>query len=137
MLIDEWHLPEELKKSTIMDKYVWFKEVYKTGCTHILLNNTKVFGPYPPAQKPWDISEAEKVAIYNQEVAKVLAWVNTRILINLSCINYKTLHVLMRVATGMLNNCNIPKELSIMFHDNMVENLTREHTRCVLSELPF
>lgn len=137
MLIDEWHLPEELKKSTIMDKYIWFKEVYKTGCTNILLNNTKVFGPYPPAQKPWDISEAEKVAIYNQEVAKVLAWVNTRILINLSCINYKTLHVLMRVVTGMLNNCNIPKELSIMFHDNMVENLTREHTRCVLSELPF
>lgn len=120
-----------------MEKYKWFKESYNEGNAYILLNNTKVFGPYPCPQKSWDISEAEKIAIYNQEVAQALAWIKTRIVINLSCIDYKTLHVLMRIATGMLNKCDIPKELAIMFHDNMVENLTREHTNVVLSELPF
>lgn len=137
ILINEWHLPIELRNATIAQKYDWLKKEYVKGNTHIILNNTNVFGPYSQPEKQWDISEAQKVAIYNQEVAKVLAWVMTRIVINLSCIDYKTLGVLIRIATGMLNKCNISKELNEMFHCNMCANLTAEHTKCVLSVLPF
>lgn len=136
-LIDNSHFPQKIRDASTMAKYEYVNSVYRIGNTHIIQNNTRVFGPYPEPTKPWDISEAEKVVVYNREVAKVLAWVMTRIVINLSKIDYRTLHVLIRIATGMLNNCNIPKELSIMFHDNMVENLTSEYNTCVSSELPF
>ena len=61
----------------------------------------------------------------------------TRIVINLSSIDYRTLHVLIRIATGMLNKCDIPKEYQIMFHDNMVKNLEDTYNEIVLSSLPF
>lgn len=136
-LIDQMHFPQSLRDASTMAKYEYINTVYRFGSTHIIVNNTRVFSPYPEPTKPWDISEAEKVVIYNQEVAKVLAWVMTRIVINLSKIDYRTLHVLIRIATGMLNKCDIPKELAIMFHDNMVENLNSEYNVCYTSELPF
>ena len=136
-LINNMHLPNRVKEASTAKKYNWIKNAYSKGDTYIVLNNSAIFGPYPTPEKPWDISEAQKVVIYNQEVAKVLAWVMTRIVINLSSIDYKTLGVLIRIATGMLDKCQIPKELKIMYHDNMVRNLQTEHTRIVLCDLPF
>ena len=130
MLINEQFLPDNLKQETIAEKYRYFKKIYGEGANYILLNNVDVFGPFPEPEVLWDISEAQKIATYNQEV-------KTKILINLSSIDDRTLDVLIRIATGMLNKCDIPKELQIMFHDNMVENLRIEHTRVVLSDLPF
>lgn len=121
----------------LIDKYNHVKKMYQCGHTYVILNNTNVFGPYPKPKVSWDISEAQKVVIYNQEVAKVLTWVMTRIVINLSNIDYRTLHVLIRIATGMLNKCDIPKEYQIMFHDNMVRNLENTYNEIVLSSLPF
>lgn len=136
-LINDFFLPSIVKEGPLSSKYAYFKQLYDCGNKHILLNNVDVFGPYPSSELPWDISEAQKIATYNPEVTKVLNWIKTRIIINLGCIDYKTLDVLIRIATGMLNKCNIPQEIQIMFHDNMVENLREEHTRIVLSELPF
>jgi len=125
------------ESEALVDKYDCANKMYKRGHTYIILNNTTVFGPYPKPMVPWDISEAQKIVIYNQEVAKVLTWVMTRIVINLSRIDYRTLHVLIRIATGMLNKCNIPKEYQIMFHDNMVTNLEDTYNEIILSSLPF
>lgn len=136
-LINETFLPTESKAESAASKYEVFKRMYDEGYTYILMNNVDVFGPFPAPEVPWDISETQKIAIYNQEVTKVLTWIKTRIIINLGCIDYKTLDVLIRIATGMLNKCNIPKEVQIMFHDNMVENLKKEHESIVLSDLPF
>lgn len=136
-LIDNSFVPQKLQDKTLSEKYEYLRRIYKLGSTHILLNNISVFGPYPQPNVPWDISEVEKIAIYNPEVAKVLTWIKTKIIINLGVLDYKTLDVLIRIATGMLNKCDIPKEVQIMFHDNMVENLTTEHADILLSELPF
>lgn len=136
-LIDDVFLPQQLKSAQIVDQYDYLKRFYNAGNTYILLNNVSVFGPFPEPELPWDISKSQKIAIYNPDVAKVLNWIMTRIVINLVNMDYKTLDVLIRIATGMLNKCDIPHEVKIMFHDNMVENLRAEHNRILLSELPF
>lgn len=136
-LIDNFFIPKELEEATTMEKYVYLNDLYKSGKHHILLNNTRVFGPYPKPNVPWDISEVQKIATYNPEVTSVLNWINTNIVIQLSGITYKTKDVLVRIATGMLNKCDIPKEVQIMFHDNMVENLKVELEDIIQSDLPF
>lgn len=136
-LIDDFFLPSELKEKTTEEKYTYLRKKYNSGSRYILLNNSKVFGPYPKPDVPWDISEAQKIATYNSEVTKVLSWVNVNVVIKLDIIDYKTMGVLIRIATGMLNKCNIPKEIQIMFHDNMVKNLQTEYNNVILSTLPF
>lgn len=136
-LIDNFYIPKELEDSTTMNKYVYLNELYKSGKHHILLNNISVFGPYPRPEVPWDISEVQKIATYNPEVTSVLTWINTNIVIKLCDMTYKTKDVLVRIATGMLNKCNIPKEVQIMFHDNMVNNLDVELDEIIQSDLPF
>lgn len=136
-LIDDFFLPSELKGKTTEEKYTYLRKKYNSGSRYILLNNSKVFGPYPKPDVPWDISEAQKIATYNSEVTKVLNWVNVNVVIKLDIIDYKTMGVLIRIATGMLNKCNIPKEIQIMFHDNMVKNLQTEYNNVILSTLPF
>ena len=136
-LIDNFFIPKELEEATTMEKYVYLNNLYKSGKHHILLNNARVFGPYPKPNVPWDISEVQKIATYNPEVTSVLNWINTNIVIQLSGITYKTKDVLVRIATGMLNKCDIPKEVQIMFHDNMVENLKVELEDIIQSDLPF
>jgi len=113
------------------------KYIYLKTHKYALLNTVTVFGPFPKAKVPWDISEEQKIATYNQEVTKVLTWIKMKIILNLDALDYKTLHVLIRIATGMLNKCQIPKETQIMFHDNMVDNLQIEHSNIILSQLPF
>ena len=136
-LIDRFFIPSRLKNSTTAEKYKYLNNIYNLGAHYILLNNVRVFGPYPRPELSWDISEAQKIAIYDTEVSSVLNWVNTNIVINLSEIDYETMGVLIRIATGMLNKCNIPKSIKIMFHDNMVETLEIEHNDVVQSDLPF
>lgn len=125
------------KFNSTYEKYKYFKQEYEKGHTYILLNNVRIFGPFPKPAVPWDISEEEKIAIYNPEVTKVLTWIKTRIVINLASIDYKTVDVLIRIATGMLEKTHIPKETKILFHDNMVENLRQKQTEIILSSLPF
>lgn len=122
---------------TLSEKYNSLRTAYYNGAKYVILNNVNVFGPFPKPEVPWDISKAQKIATYNPEVTKVLTWIRVNIIINLPCITYRTLDVLIRIATGMLNKCDIPEELQIMFHDNMVENLHSEHKEILLAELPF
>ena len=126
-----------MSSKSVADKYRYFKTKYEKGDKFILLNNNRVFGPLPRGSCPWDISVYEKMVIYDSEVANALNWVNKNIVINISCIDYKTLYVLIRIATGMLNKCNIPKDLQIMLHDNMVRNLKSAYNDCIISDLPF
>ena len=137
LLIDTMFLSQSVRKQPLSAQYKSLKDLYDSGATYILQNNVSVFGPFPCAIVPWDISEAQKIAIYNSEVTKVLNWINSKIVINIASIDYKTLDVLIRIATGMLNKCNIPKKIQIMFHDNMVRNLQAEYTNIILSDLPF
>ena len=130
-------LPASLRDAPLLKQYEYFKKMYTLGHTYILLNDVSVFAPYPKPNVSWDISEFQKIATYNPEVTKVLTWIKTRIIINLAHIDYRTMGVLVRIATGMLNKCDIPKEAKIMFHDNMVKNLDAEYYQICTSELPF
>lgn len=134
-LIDETYI--RLHGLSIAEKYEYLQQLYKDGKRYFLLNNTRLFGPYPRPEVSWDISEAQKIVTYQQDVVRVNKWLLNEIFDKSALFNYKTLDVLIRIATGMLNNCNISKELQIMFHDNMVENLKAEHNRIVMSDLPF
>lgn len=136
-LISGCHLPSFMEDCSTRQKYKYLQAVYDAGGRHILLNNVRVFGPFPKSSVPWDISVAQKIATYDPEVKKVIDWVNTKIVINLASMDIETVLVLIRIATGMLNKCNIPKCMQIMFHDNMTENLRAEHALIVTSELPF
>lgn len=136
-LINETHIPRQRKHDCLADKYEYLKQKYNEGHHYILQNNVNVFAPFPESDVPWDISEVNKIATYNPEVTKVLSWIKTRIIINLVCIDYKTLDVLIRIATGMLNKCDIPKDVKIMFHEHMIKNLREEHKNIMLSTLPF
>lgn len=132
----DFFIPPEIKSKNLREQYEYIVQFHQEH-PEIPLVTTVIFGPYPLPLVPWDISEEEKVVIYNKEVHKVLNWITTRIIINLSRLDYKTLDVLIRIATGMLNKCNIPKNLQIDLHTNMVENLRKEHNKIMLSDLPF
>ena len=137
LLIDPFYLPISIKNADAYTKYDELQKIYKSGKRYILLNNTNLFGPYSQPKIPWDISEEEKIVIYQQDVAQVNKWLLNEIFSKSALFNYRTLNVLIRIATGMLNKCNISKDLQIMFHDNMVKNLTAEHHKIMLSGLPF
>lgn len=122
---------------SLFEQCLQLEKMFNDGHKYVMLNNVNVFGPYPEPSVPWDISEAQKIAIYNPEVTNVLNWVMVNIVIKLPYLNYKTLDVLIRIATGMLNKCNVPNEIKIMFHDNMVKNLHSVSTQITLAELPF
>ena len=122
---------------SLFEQCLQLKKMFNDGHEYVILNNVNVFGPFPEPEVPWDISEAQKIAIYNPEVTKVLRWVMRNMVIYLPDLRYKTLDVLIRIATGMLNKCDIPNEIKILFHDNMVKNLRSVSAQIVLSELPF
>lgn len=137
LLIDPFYLPISIKNAEADIKYNELQRMYKSGKRYILLNNTSLFGPYPQPEVPWDISEEEKIVIYQQDVAQVNKWLLNEIFSKSALFDYRTLNVLIRIATGMLNKCNISKDLQIMFHDNMVKNLKDEYDKIVISGLPF
>lgn len=129
-------IPTDIKLLSLKEQYDYIADYHRSN-PNVPLDVTAIFGPFPEPLVPWDISEEEKIVIYNKEVHKVLIWVTNKIVVNLSRLDYKTLDVLIRIATGMLNKCDIQKEVQISLHDNLVENLRTEHQQIILSELPF
>ena len=132
----DFFIPTEVKSLSLKEQYDYIAQYHKEH-PDIPLDTADIFGPFPEPYVPWDISEEEKIVIYNKDVHKVLIWITNKIVVNLSRLDYKTLDVLIRIATGMLNKCDIQKEVQISLHDNLVENLKTEHQKIVLSELPF
>lgn len=96
-----------------------------------------VFGPFKQSCVTWDISDEEKLFLTNEDLKKVLIWINKNITVRLSKIDNTTLGVLLRIATGMLNKTDIPKEHQMIFHEHMVTNLQKEYKNIILSGLPF
>ena len=87
----------------------------------------------------------EDVVLYtiydNDELMRIVVWINKKILQQLGRISYLTLAVRLRIATGMLNkavdNCKIDRNIGTMLHDNFVRNLTNVHNDLVNESLPF
>ena len=111
--------------------------MYLNGHKYVIQNNISVFAPFPGKHKVGDITDLEKLVIYNPELSNLNKWIMSRIVINLGRLDYRTRGVLVRIATGMLNKIDIPKRYAVILHTNMCDNIESESTNCVLSELPF
>ena len=120
----------------LSDKYKFLYKLYKEGNYWVILNTRNCFGPFPSPEVPWDISNVEKLCL-RKDVSKVIQWINSNIIIRLPELNYVTIGVLIRIATSMLNKCNIPKEVNIMFHENLVVNVRKEYNKLINEQLPF
>lgn len=137
MLIDEFYVPRELKEEKIYKQYDFLKNRYESGHKYILLNNTRVFAPFPKPTVCYDISDLEKMVIYNQDLKNLNKWILSRIVINLGTLDYRTIGVLTRIATGMLNKLDISRESKNALWLNMVKNIRKDHEAVMLSQLPF
>ena len=133
------------REKLLSKKYNNSKKCYDDGCSIPCLYYKNIFGPYPKNEKcPRDISYEENLTSTNKEVHNLILWIEKNIIINLGTIfdnnygfDYRTVNVYLRIATGMLNKINIPKEIKIMYHDNMVNNIHREIQLIADEELPF
>lgn len=74
---------------------------------------------------------------YGTEINKWINWVNSRIVLQLGHADYRTIGVLLRIATGMLNKLDYPNEFKIKVHSEMVARVNSEMYRIALEELPF
>lgn len=137
MLIDEFYLPNALKKERIYKQYDFLKNFYENGHKYILLNNTRVFAPFPKPTVCYEISDLEKMVIYDQDLSTLNKWILSRIVINLGTLDYRTIGVLTRIATGMLNKLDISRESKNILWLNMVKNIKKDHNDIMLSQLPF
>ena len=129
-------LPTDVKSKSLDEQYDYILKFSQTHKSVSLVSSQPVglFGPF--VGPLWVFNECDFEDM-GPELQKVNEWVTNNILVNLSRTSDKTLDVLIRIATGMMNKCNIRKEYLVYLQSNMVENLWEERKRIVLSQLPF
>lgn len=70
-----------------------------------------------------------------------LIWINKRILYQIPVAQKATIDVRLRIATSMLNNIEkngyLPKEICILYHQRLVENVRKLQNLVYLEDLPF
>ena len=71
----------------------------------------------------------------HEDVKKLIKWISENILKHCHKDSYVTRGVKLRIATGMLNKIDIPKDVKIHYHDNMVRNVY--NLVADIYELPF
>lgn len=129
-LISDYAFEHTIEGATIADKYEY---LYTTKGKHLCHFERKFFGPFIDEKSDC----IENLLLTQYDLVDLRHWIIDNIVIKFCSLDYKTLDVLIRIATGMLNKCDIPKEDKIFLHDNLVWNLRAEHNNLILSGLPF
>lgn len=129
------------KTTELWIQYKQIQAAYNAGCKFVLFNCDKVFGPFPK-NVPWDISELEEIVHKDEDVKKVLNWINVNICLRLGevhdgSLSQSTIGVLTRIASSMLFKTNIPKDYKLMLHGNMTKNIRDEFFKLITESLPF
>lgn len=79
--------------------------------------------------------------LMRSDVRNVVNWINKNIVLNLDKYLYfpgnLTLMVTLRIATGMINKLTVAKNIRILMHDSMIDNITKELALVDASTLPF
>ena len=114
----------------IADKY---KDLFITKGRDFCHFEREFFGPFRDEKSVC----VENLLLTKYDLINLRHWIIDNIVIKFYSLDYKTLDVLIRIATGMLNKCDISKEDKIFLHNNLVWNLRAEHSKLILSELPF
>lgn len=106
------------------------KELINSNSNHVLFMDSL----YPHSK----IAE-EALYIYctNPEVRKIFKWGTNKICSTIKIDNYLTVHVYLRIITGMLNKTNIPKEINMYYHDNLAANVASLLSELSVEDLPF
>lgn len=85
--------------------------------------------------------EDDKLYILAPQAVDVLRWINRRIIFELPSINYRTVEVRIRIASGMLNklvyNNIIPKHIGIVYHSRLVHRIRQILCAINVEDLPF
>lgn len=83
------------------------------------------------------VSDVIHLTCINPDVRKLAAWCNKNILATI-CNNTRQTHqVLIRIATGMLNNLHLDTEIANYIHDNIVRNTYDAELDYIDQDLPF
>ena len=121
-----------MKPTEVYDK---LRSIYNQGAEY-LLGNVEMFAQH---------DEAEDDVIYeiciNPDLRRIVKWVNKKLVLQLGIIDYRTIGVRLRIATGMINKLVHEKKLSektgMLIHFSLVSNLNREISAINTQDLPF
>jgi hypothetical protein len=120
---------KQIKISTL---YNMLRIAYNQGVTGVL-DTLRVFVPYSEQ----DEGEIQYLMWENTEFRKLVNWVNKKITLEIGKADYRTIDVRLRIATGMLNNLNLPKNLNVKIHRQLVFNVRKELGLLNTEDLPF
>lgn len=73
----------------------------------------------------------------HKDILEVCIWVDVNIIENIEFLTYITVGVLVRIATGMICNCNIDNNTKIIMHTYLTNNIWESYKRQVEKDLPF
>lgn len=73
----------------------------------------------------------------HDDLVDVSDWIEVNIFSCIPILTDTTISVLIRIATGMLNKCNLQKTTIIQLHQNLINNINSAFEKQLLSELPF
>lgn len=73
----------------------------------------------------------------HKDVEQVLIWIYENIVMDLKRLTYITLNVLIRISTGLLDKCDLDKDLKIQIHLQLVRKIQKEYCAEVYKDLPF
>lgn len=119
------------------------RNAYNQGVEGIL-HNAKVF-----ALNDGEIDDEILYEVWrNEYLRNILMWVNKKLVIQLDIMlggrtrkDYRTIGVIMRIATGMLNKLvkedKLSKKLSMKIHHNFVTTINGEISAINTEDLPF
>ena len=121
-----------MKPTEVYDK---LRSIYNQGAEY-LLDNVEMFAQH---------DETEDGVIYeiciNPDLRRIVKWVNKKLVLQLGIIDYRTIGVRLRIATGMINKLVHEKKLSektgMLIHFSLVSNLNREISAINTQDLPF
>jgi len=120
---------QETKPSEI---YNQLRIAYNQGAKGIL-DCTRIFIPYYEQEECDILYEIWR----NPALRAIVRWINQKIVLELGIAKYQTINVRLRIATGMINNLNLSKNLAISIHSHLVKNIQREMGLINTEDLPF
>lgn len=111
---------------TLVEQYKFLRNNYTQD--HYMLDDQSVIAPIQ-----FDLMQSD--------VRKTINWINSRITINMDTFlcypGNKTLDVLLRIATGMINKLDISDNLQNIMWQSMIDNVHKELALVDASTLPF
>lgn len=120
---------QETKPSEI---YNQLRIAYNQGAKGIL-DCARIFIPYYEQEECDILYEIWR----NPALRAIVRWINQKIVLELGIAKYQTINVRLRIATGMINNLNLSKNLAISIHSHLVKNIQREMGLINTEDLPF